>query len=276
MRNQSRAVIAALTLSVTFCCVTVGWAQTRPILGGYKVVATDNPEVVAAAEFAVGEQGEKQESTISLVSIERAESQVVAGINYRLCLKVSTESEEEPQDVKVVVHRNLQKQYSLTSWEEESCGGSDSEGNHASGFGRYSHAFSLSDPEATFQGARVIHNVTVGGQKGMRIHAKFGVKYGLDVPCQMIAYFYDEDGTPLEAGDDKFTTKQGKVSAYTRFTPQYDPAVYNDLQIFIPYEALNLESGDKYNLKFYLALYDQDGQRFFGKSGWYKFYVTMP
>ncbi len=142
--------------------------------------------------------------------------------------------------------------------------------------GQFSHAVSLTDPEATFQGARVVHNVTVAGQKGMRVHAQFRVKYGQDVACQMIAYFYDEDGTALDAGDDKYTTKQGKVSAYTRFTPRYDPAVYNDLQIFIPYEALNLESGDKYNLKFYLALYDQDGQRFFGKSGWYKFYVTMP
>jgi hypothetical protein len=142
--------------------------------------------------------------------------------------------------------------------------------------GQYSHTVFLTDPEATFQGARVVHNVTVEGQKGMRIHAQFRVKYGLDVPCQMIAYFYEEDGTALEAGDDSYTTKQGKVSASVRFTPRYDPAVYNGLQIFIPYEALNLESGDKYDLKFYLALYDQEGKRFFGKSGWYKFYVTMP
>jgi hypothetical protein len=142
--------------------------------------------------------------------------------------------------------------------------------------GQYSHAVFMNDPEATFQGARVVYNVTVNGQKGMRIHAQFRVRYGQDVPCQMIAYFFDEDGTPLESADDNYTTKQGKVSAYTRFTPRYDPAVYNDLQIFIPYEALNLESGDKYNLKFYLALYDQDGKRFFGKSGWSKFYVTMP
>jgi hypothetical protein len=142
--------------------------------------------------------------------------------------------------------------------------------------GQYSHAVSMTDPEATFQGARVVYNVTVDGQKGMRIHAQFRVRYGQNVPCQMIAYFFDEDGTPLEASDDNYTTKQGKVSASARFTPRYDPAVYNDLQIFIPYEALNLESGDKYNLKFYLALYDQDGKRFFGKSGWYKFYVTMP
>lgn len=140
----------------------------------------------------------------------------------------------------------------------------------------HSHAPALTDPEATFQGARVVYNVTVDGRKGMRIHAQFSVKYGRGVPCRMIAYFFDEDGTALESSEREYTTDTGKVSASAKFTPAYDPAVYNDLQIFIPYEALNLESGDKYNLKFYLALYDQDGKRFFGKSGWYKFYVTMP
>ena len=132
------------------------------------------------------------------------------------------------------------------------------------------------DPEATYQGARIVHNVTVNGQKGMRVHAKFTVRYGYDVRCRMIAYFYYDDGTPLESADPKYRTKEGKVSASTYFTPQYDPAVYNDLQLFIPYEALNMETGYVHDLKFYLALYDNEGQRFFGKSGWYKFQLTMP
>lgn len=136
----------------------------------------------------------------------------------------------------------------------------------------------IDDPEAVYQGARIVHNVTVKGQKGMRVHAKFSVKHGYDVDCTMIAYFYydDSDNTPLKAGDDNYRTKNGNVSAQTRFTPKYDPAVYNDLQIFIPYDALNMESGEEHDLKFYLALYDTEGERFFGKSGWYKFQLTMP
>lgn len=134
------------------------------------------------------------------------------------------------------------------------------------------------DPEATYQGARIVHNVTVRGKKGMRVHAKFTVKHGLDVACSMIAYFHydDEDSTPLKAGDPAYRTKNGNVSAHTNFTPAYDPAVYNDLQIFIPYDALNMESGEEHDLKFYLALYDKEGERFFGKSIWYKFSLTMP
>ena len=136
----------------------------------------------------------------------------------------------------------------------------------------------MDDPEAVYQGARIVHNVTVKGQKGMRVHAKFTVKHGYDVACKMIAYFYydDSDNTPLKAGDARYRTKTGNVSAQTNFTPAYDPAVYNDLQIFIPYDALNMESGEEHDLKFYLALYDTEGERFFGKSGWYKFQLTMP
>jgi hypothetical protein len=57
------------------------------------------------------------------------------------------------------------------------------------------------DPEAVFESARIVHNVTVDGEKGMRVHAKFQVKYGKGVPCLMIAYFYydDSDNTRLKA-----------------------------------------------------------------------------
>lgn len=139
---------------------------------------------------------------------------------------------------------------------------------------RLDHATSLDDPEATYQGARIVHNVTVNGQKGMRIHAHFTVRDGLDVSCRLIAYYFNDDGSPIEANDPKYRDAEGGVSAHTDFKPQYDPAEYSDLQIFVPYSALNLEESGEYNLKFYLALYDQEGKRFFGKSGWYKFTMT--
>jgi hypothetical protein len=134
------------------------------------------------------------------------------------------------------------------------------------------------DPEATYQGARIVHNVTVGGEKGMRVHANFTVKYGYDVSCRLIAYFYydDSDNTPLKSASPKYRTTEGNVSASVNFKPAHDPAVYKDYQLFIPYSALNMESGEEYDLKFYLSLYDNEGQRVFGRSGWYKFQLTVP
>jgi|ERR1700686_437466 len=139
-------------------------------------------------------------------------------------------------------------------------------------------ALLMDDPEAIYEGARIVHNVTVDDVKGMRVHAKFRVRYGKGVPSMLIAYFFydDEDNTPLKTDDPNYRDKKGGVSCHVNFTPAYDPALYEDLQLFMPYEALNMESGETYKLKFYLALYDKEGGRFFGKSGWYKFNLTMP
>jgi hypothetical protein len=139
-------------------------------------------------------------------------------------------------------------------------------------------AMLMDDPEAIYEGARIVHNVTVDGVKGMRVHAKFRVLYGKGVPSMMIAYFYydDADNTPLKSDNPNYRDKKGDVAATVNFTPAYDPAVYEDLQMFVPYEALNMASGETYQLRFYLALYDKEGGRFFGKSGWYKFNLTMP
>jgi cystatin-C len=125
MKKSLRAVTALVALSVVFSCVIVGLAQTRPIVGGYKPVAKDDAGVLEAAEHALSERGEKESVSLKLVSVERAERQVVAGTNYRLCLRVGIDDEaddsDETQDVKVVVFRSLQNEYSLKSWEVADC-----------------------------------------------------------------------------------------------------------------------------------------------------------
>ena len=106
-----------------------GIATSAQRLGGYKEIDKADEGAAAAAEFAVKAESEKKEMTYKLVSVERAESQVVAGINYRLCLKVGYHKQDDDVDttefVRVVVNRSLQNQYSLTSWTEENCGSDD-------------------------------------------------------------------------------------------------------------------------------------------------------
>jgi hypothetical protein len=132
------------------------------------------------------------------------------------------------------------------------------------------------DPEAVFQDARIVHNVTVNGQKGFRVHAKFVVKYGLHNPCKMIAYFHYETGAKLKTGDSRYSDTGGNVSVARSFSPDYDPAYYNDFQLFVPHSALNMARGNQYDLKFRLQLYDVAAKRFFGTSGWYHFHLKMP
>lgn len=135
----------------------------------------------------------------------------------------------------------------------------------------------VSDPEATFESARVVHNVTVNGRKGMRIHANFTVRYGQGVSCRLIAYFrYDDaNSTPVRSGDPNYRTTTGQLSAPVNFKPAYDPAYYKDYTLFVPYDALDASlSTGEWDLKFQLELYDNEGRRFFGRSPWYKFHFS--
>jgi len=104
MKRNLRSVVILVALSVILGGVIAVAAQR--IMGGYSPAATDDPEVVAAAEFAVDEQSKKQEMTYKLVSIEHAERQSASGSNFRMCLKVGYHKEDDDVDttefVKVV------------------------------------------------------------------------------------------------------------------------------------------------------------------------------
>src|SRR5947209_12442350 len=119
--KKSLLITSLVTLSIVFSCAIVALAQgRRPIVGGYSETPTDSAEVQEAAGFAVGAAAKKQDTEIKLLSVEHAERQVVAGMNYRMCLKVEVEDKannvDVTQEVKVVVYRNLKKEFSLTSW----------------------------------------------------------------------------------------------------------------------------------------------------------------
>ena len=114
-------------LAVTVVLSAVSTIVLGGQLGGYREIDKADEGVVAAAEAAVKAQSEQKELTYKLVSVEKAEYKTVAGIIYRLCLKVGYHKQDDDVDatesVKVEVHRNLQNQHVLQSWTEENCGG---------------------------------------------------------------------------------------------------------------------------------------------------------
>jgi hypothetical protein len=121
--KRSLTLIAILSVALLVFTWSIVSAQRT---GGYREIDKADEGAATAAEFAVKAESEKKEMTYKLVSIEQAETQTVAGINYRLCLKVgyhkADDEAETTESVRVVVYRNLQNQYSLTSWTEENCG----------------------------------------------------------------------------------------------------------------------------------------------------------
>lgn len=89
------------------------------IAGGYGDTANDDPEVLAAARFAISAQSRKLHARIALASIKRAEVQVVAGLNYRICMTVKIKRKR--RSVTVIVYKDLKQKYSLTSWTKGGC-----------------------------------------------------------------------------------------------------------------------------------------------------------
>lgn len=91
--------------------------QPRP--GGYAGASVTNKEVVAAAAFAIQAQAKAGGETarLELVEILAAERQVVAGMNYRLTLKVKRHGQERTAEA-IVWWQAWRKPepYQLTSW----------------------------------------------------------------------------------------------------------------------------------------------------------------
>jgi hypothetical protein len=96
----------------------------QPVAGGYSPIAVTNKEVIDAAAFAVKVQQKAMQSLhgepaakLELAAIVSAEEQVVAGINYRLKLKVKVDGTDK--DAEAVVWWQAWRKpepYQLTSW----------------------------------------------------------------------------------------------------------------------------------------------------------------
>jgi hypothetical protein len=123
MRKESiQTCIAFLLPFAAAVPITAPAQQPKP--GGYVTGAVANKEVVAAAAFAVNAQQKAMQEkknvdspTLELVTILQAEQQVVAGINYRLKLKVKLNGKEKPAEA-IVWWQAWRKPdpYQLTSW----------------------------------------------------------------------------------------------------------------------------------------------------------------
>jgi cystatin-C len=82
-------------------------------VGGFLEIAVTDKGAVAAADFAI--EAKKKTDKIALDKIVKAESQVVAGINYRLLLAVKTD--DGVRQAEVVVWHKLDRSNELTRWD---------------------------------------------------------------------------------------------------------------------------------------------------------------
>jgi hypothetical protein len=112
---MKQVLLAALALVILCAAAPSASAQEPRVMGGYSERSTTDRGVAAAAAFAVRERGRRTGRRLTLVAVRRAETQVVAGRNYRLLLSVR--EGRAARDVTAVVHENLRRRLSLESWE---------------------------------------------------------------------------------------------------------------------------------------------------------------
>ncbi len=95
-----------------------------PIAGGYQKIEATDANAVSAAKFAANAEAKKKKAQIKIVSINQAERQIVAGTNFRLCLKTEIKEKNKnaySQIVQATVFQNLKQKMSLAKWEESDC-----------------------------------------------------------------------------------------------------------------------------------------------------------
>lgn len=101
------------------------------------------------------------------------------------------------------------------------------------------------DPYATFDSIWVDYDIKEDDVLGMRIHLKF-TAYGMKNMDGYLAIYYtynDDISGVLKDKNQKFVSSVGDVAVYRSIKPAYDPAIYDDLSVFMPYNELDLEPG---------------------------------
>ena len=92
----------------------------QDITGSYGDASVTDKEVKAAAAFAIRSRSSSTRKNIRLVRILKAEIQVVAGLNYRVCLLVR-EGNRRSKSITAVVYKNLKNRRLLSRWKAGGC-----------------------------------------------------------------------------------------------------------------------------------------------------------
>ncbi|HRI02591.1 MAG TPA: cystatin domain-containing protein [Pyrinomonadaceae bacterium] len=96
-------------------------AQDGQITGGYGDAAVDSKETKKIARFAVKAWAKRTHKPLKLVKIVKAETQVVRGLNHRICMDVR-EGSKKAKRVTVVVWEDINNRpLQLTRWKTGKC-----------------------------------------------------------------------------------------------------------------------------------------------------------
>lgn len=117
------------------------------------------------------------------------------------------------------------------------------------------------------------YNVTnSNNQKGMKILLSFTINNAKNKNCRASAYFYYKDGDALKDFNNLYKTTDGKVASGSDFSPLYDNTSFTKLEIFLPYDELEMQDGE-HKLKYKVSIWSEDRKELI-QSGYYYFTYT--
>lgn len=137
-------------------------------------------------------------------------------------------------------------------------------------------------PRVVFKKQWVDFDVYEGSAKGMRIHVSFTIYEMMSTDCYMLVTFEKKEGEKyfyLEARSDDYADFWGNLMIAKKMTPCCTETDYNDLQVFMPYDELNLTSG-RYDLRMDVDVsksdFDNDSEDkdFIGHLNYYTFWYN--
>ena len=102
------------TIWITCIALVAATTAAAQVPGGFREADVKSKEVVAAAEAAVKAQRLSEKGKLDLAAVLKAESQVVAGVNYKLKLLLAVDGGTREADA--VVWSKLDRTYQLSSW----------------------------------------------------------------------------------------------------------------------------------------------------------------
>jgi hypothetical protein len=132
------------------------------------------------------------------------------------------------------------------------------------------------DPKVVFEKMTVDYKAKENNQDGMMIHLKFAVHNMKDSLAYIAVFFMFNDyhGSALKDSNQQYYSSGGDVALFKDIKPGFDPANYDDLQIFMPYTELDLGPGN-YDLAMDTKLIKPDG-RVISNLTLYPFNYTEP
>jgi hypothetical protein len=119
-----RAIIKFTFLStLVFAGLAIQASAQQPMMvGGYADASIKDKEIRRAAAVAIRALSKSEHHSVTLVKINKAEKQVVSGMNYRVCMDVREGGRRNrARTITAVVYEPIRKPMRLTNSQEGGC-----------------------------------------------------------------------------------------------------------------------------------------------------------